>query len=105
MTRMMIRFGFHRETEERPGWCSDPHLPPCAAYVTAVSYFSSKRILSLSHHYSNKPLCFLFAIYLQLCRDNGDGLFQRGVEMCVAYDSGALSLIDLFFLKRFPAEA
>lgn len=22
---------FHRVTEERPGWCSDPHLPPCAA--------------------------------------------------------------------------
>jgi len=20
-----------RETEEKPGWCSDPHLPPCAA--------------------------------------------------------------------------
>lgn len=24
-----------RETEERPGWCTDPHLPPCAAYVKA----------------------------------------------------------------------
>ncbi|KAF9594809.1 hypothetical protein IFM89_034792 [Coptis chinensis] len=22
----------HKETEEKPGWCSDPHLPPCAAY-------------------------------------------------------------------------
>lgn len=21
----------HKETEEKPGWCSDPHLPPCAA--------------------------------------------------------------------------
>ncbi|PWA66752.1 hypothetical protein CTI12_AA322950 [Artemisia annua] len=19
----------HKETEEKPGWCSDPHLPPC----------------------------------------------------------------------------
>ncbi|XP_044352384.1 uncharacterized protein [Triticum aestivum] len=23
----------HKDTEERPGWCTDPHLPPCAAYV------------------------------------------------------------------------
>ncbi|KAI3985850.1 hypothetical protein MKX01_026636 [Papaver californicum] len=23
----------HRETEEKPGWSSDLHLPPCAAYV------------------------------------------------------------------------
>ena len=21
----------NRDTEEKPGWCSDPHLPPCAA--------------------------------------------------------------------------
>jgi len=21
----------HKVTEERPGWCTDPHLPPCAA--------------------------------------------------------------------------
>ncbi|MQL95644.1 hypothetical protein Taro_028317 [Colocasia esculenta] len=23
----------HKETEEKPGWCTDPRLPPCAAYV------------------------------------------------------------------------
>ncbi|MCD9640805.1 hypothetical protein HAX54_026454 [Datura stramonium] len=23
----------HKDTEEKPGWCSDPHLPPCAAFV------------------------------------------------------------------------
>lgn len=23
----------NRVTEEKPGWCSDPHLPPCAAYA------------------------------------------------------------------------
>ncbi|KAL8485418.1 hypothetical protein ACS0TY_027640 [Phlomoides rotata] len=21
----------HKDTAEKPGWCSDPHLPPCAA--------------------------------------------------------------------------
>jgi hypothetical protein len=26
----------NRVTEERPGWCSDPHLPPCAAYAFCI---------------------------------------------------------------------
>ncbi|KAL1565218.1 hypothetical protein AAHA92_07461 [Salvia divinorum] len=27
----------HKITEERPGWCSDPHLPPCAAFVEIMA--------------------------------------------------------------------
>ncbi|TKW24733.1 hypothetical protein SEVIR_3G069100v4 [Setaria viridis] len=27
----------HKDTEERPGWCSDPHLPPCAAFVEIMA--------------------------------------------------------------------
>ncbi|XP_071926852.1 uncharacterized protein [Coffea arabica] len=27
----------HKETTERPGWCSDPHLPPCAAFVEIMA--------------------------------------------------------------------
>ncbi|GER33322.1 hypothetical protein STAS_09458 [Striga asiatica] len=28
----------HRDTEERrPGWCTDPHLPPCAAFVEIMA--------------------------------------------------------------------
>ncbi|KAE9585759.1 hypothetical protein Lalb_Chr24g0394691 [Lupinus albus] len=27
----------HKVTEERPGWCSDPHLPPCAAFVEIMA--------------------------------------------------------------------
>lgn len=27
----------NRDTEEKPGWCSDPHLPPCAAYALSLS--------------------------------------------------------------------
>ncbi len=26
-------FSSYRITEEKPGWCNNPHLPPCAAYV------------------------------------------------------------------------
>nr|XP_043605965.1 uncharacterized protein LOC122578136 [Erigeron canadensis]XP_043605966.1 uncharacterized protein LOC122578136 [Erigeron canadensis] len=27
----------HKETTEKPGWCSDPHLPPCAAFVEIMA--------------------------------------------------------------------
>ncbi|KAL5082383.1 hypothetical protein RYX36_010804 [Vicia faba] len=27
----------HTVTQERPGWCSDPHLPPCAAFVEIMA--------------------------------------------------------------------
>ncbi|XP_010557340.1 PREDICTED: uncharacterized protein LOC104826374 [Tarenaya hassleriana] len=27
----------HKETKEKPGWCSDPHLPPCAAFVEIMA--------------------------------------------------------------------
>ncbi|KAL3501123.1 hypothetical protein ACH5RR_035572 [Cinchona calisaya] len=27
----------HKETTERPGWCSDPHRPPCAAFVEIMA--------------------------------------------------------------------
>ncbi|CAK7332307.1 unnamed protein product [Dovyalis caffra] len=27
----------HKDTKEKPGWCSDPHLPPCAAFVEIMA--------------------------------------------------------------------
>ncbi|XP_028776544.1 uncharacterized protein LOC114733278 isoform X1 [Neltuma alba] len=27
----------HKVTEEKPGWCTDPHLPPCAAFVEIMA--------------------------------------------------------------------
>ncbi|XP_062151487.1 uncharacterized protein LOC133859919 isoform X2 [Alnus glutinosa] len=30
-------FPLYRDTEEKPGWCSDPHLPPCAAFVEIMA--------------------------------------------------------------------
>ncbi|XP_059670078.1 uncharacterized protein LOC132315725 isoform X2 [Cornus florida] len=32
----------HKETEERPGWCDDPHLPPCAAFVEIMATVFSR---------------------------------------------------------------
>ncbi|XP_052196655.1 uncharacterized protein LOC127804000 [Diospyros lotus] len=37
MTRKKDGREVHKETEERPGWCSDPHLPPCAAFVEIMA--------------------------------------------------------------------
>jgi hypothetical protein len=31
MTKRLGDQEVHKVTEERPGWCTDPHLPPCAA--------------------------------------------------------------------------
>ncbi|KAF5479695.1 hypothetical protein F2P56_000494 [Juglans regia] len=33
MTKMRGNGEVHKDTEEKPGWCTDPHLPPCAAYA------------------------------------------------------------------------
>ncbi|KAF3431187.1 hypothetical protein FNV43_RR25917 [Rhamnella rubrinervis] len=27
----------HKETQEKPGWCTDPHLPPCAGFVEIMA--------------------------------------------------------------------
>ncbi|XP_073045022.1 uncharacterized protein [Primulina eburnea] len=37
MTRKREEIEVHKDTEERPGWCEDPHLPPCAAFVEIMA--------------------------------------------------------------------
>ncbi|KAL8111738.1 hypothetical protein AgCh_019450 [Apium graveolens] len=37
MTKRREDHEVHKETEERPGWCKDPHLPPCAAFVEIMA--------------------------------------------------------------------
>ncbi|XP_022991016.1 uncharacterized protein LOC111487733 isoform X1 [Cucurbita maxima] len=32
----------HKETEEKPGWCTHPHLPPCAAFVEIMATVFSR---------------------------------------------------------------
>ncbi|KAJ6814242.1 uncharacterized protein M6B38_392855 [Iris pallida] len=32
----------HKQTEERPGWCSSPQLPPCAAFVEIMATVFSR---------------------------------------------------------------
>ncbi|KAI3902778.1 hypothetical protein MKW92_027975 [Papaver armeniacum] len=37
MTKRRSDLEVHKNTTERPGWCSDPHLPPCAAFVEIMA--------------------------------------------------------------------
>ncbi|XVF16322.1 hypothetical protein REPUB_Repub10bG0021300 [Reevesia pubescens] len=42
MTRKRDNTEVHKDTEEKPGWCSDPHLPPCAAFVEIMATVFSR---------------------------------------------------------------
>ncbi|XP_055805660.1 uncharacterized protein LOC129874400 isoform X4 [Solanum dulcamara] len=37
MTKRRNDTDVHKETQERPGWCTDPHLPPCAGFVEIMA--------------------------------------------------------------------
>ncbi|KAA3489538.1 Trimethylguanosine synthase [Gossypium australe] len=52
----------HKFTEEKPGWCSDPHLPPCAAYAFCL---------------------FISQIHTYLCGNYGARFFSGSLEMCM----------------------
>lgn len=37
MTKRLGNSEVHKTTEERPGWCEDPHRPPCAGFVEIMA--------------------------------------------------------------------
>ncbi|KAJ6959815.1 hypothetical protein NC653_038007 [Populus alba x Populus x berolinensis] len=42
MTKRRDGIEVHKDTEEKPGWCTDPHLPPCAAFVEIMATVFSR---------------------------------------------------------------
>ncbi|XP_019160916.1 PREDICTED: uncharacterized protein LOC109157468 isoform X2 [Ipomoea nil] len=40
----------HKETTERPGWCWDPHQPPCAAFVEIMAPVFSRNAWRCTWH-------------------------------------------------------
>ncbi|XP_047321507.1 uncharacterized protein LOC124925526 [Impatiens glandulifera] len=43
MTRRRGGIEVHKQTEERPGWCSHPHAPPCAGFVEIMAPVFSRK--------------------------------------------------------------
>lgn len=43
MTRKRDNVEVHKETTEQPGWCTDPHLPPCAGFVEIMAPVFSRK--------------------------------------------------------------
>ncbi|KAJ4970370.1 hypothetical protein NE237_003469 [Protea cynaroides] len=43
MTKRRGDSEFHTETSEQPGWCNDPHVPPCAAFVEIMAPVFSRQ--------------------------------------------------------------
>ncbi|CAN6441725.1 unnamed protein product [Victoria cruziana] len=37
LTKRRTDVEIHKGTQERPGWCRDPHLPPCAGFVEIMA--------------------------------------------------------------------
>ncbi|CAI9767914.1 unnamed protein product [Fraxinus pennsylvanica] len=37
MTKRRDHHEVHKQTEEKPGWCSDPRLPPCSAFIEIMA--------------------------------------------------------------------
>lgn len=42
MTKRRDDSEVHKITEEKPGWCNNPHLPPCAAFVEIMATVFSR---------------------------------------------------------------
>uniref|UniRef100_A0A0C9RUT9 TSA: Wollemia nobilis Ref_Wollemi_Transcript_12273_1696 transcribed RNA sequence n=1 Tax=Wollemia nobilis TaxID=56998 RepID=A0A0C9RUT9_9CONI len=43
MTKRRGDVEVHKKTEERPGWCHDPNLPPCAGFVEIMAPVFSRK--------------------------------------------------------------
>nr|XP_043607832.1 uncharacterized protein LOC122579678 [Erigeron canadensis] len=43
MTRKRNDSEVHKEAKERDGWCADPHLPPCAAFIEIMAPVFSRK--------------------------------------------------------------
>ncbi|KZV46432.1 hypothetical protein F511_17873 [Dorcoceras hygrometricum] len=43
MTRKRSGTDIHKDAEEKPGWCRNPHLPPCAAFVEIMAPVFSRK--------------------------------------------------------------
>ena len=77
-----LALNWFRITEEKPGWCSDPHLPPCAAYVEEafLSAFYELRGTKQSRYFvslTNADLSRSWLLYFQEMPGDACGIWSR----------------------------
>ncbi|XP_031480722.1 uncharacterized protein LOC116250887 [Nymphaea colorata] len=78
----------HKETTERPGWCSDPHLPPCAAFVDLTAPVFSR----------DAWRCVWYMIQNDLV--HGWGLDFIGLRRCVQPAHERIGVVDSHWVVR-----
>lgn len=61
-------YGCRREVEERPGWCHDPHLPPCAGFVEIMAPVFSRESWRCAWHMIQNDLVHGWGLDLALRR-------------------------------------
>ncbi|KVI00192.1 hypothetical protein Ccrd_021565 [Cynara cardunculus var. scolymus] len=92
----------HKDTEEKPGWCSDPHLPPCAAdygscvltgsLAVHVVYDSVQYILSMGS-FANNNANFGFIMHMKNDLVHGWGL-DFALRRCVEPAHEKIGVVD-----------
>jgi hypothetical protein len=50
MTKKRDDTEVHKHAEERNGWCTDPNLPPCAAYASLLIYINRNELSKKDLH-------------------------------------------------------
>nr|GMD96979.1 lysine ketoglutarate reductase trans-splicing protein [Ipomoea batatas] len=75
----------HKETTERPGWCWDPHQPPCAAFVEIMAPVFSRNAWRCTWHMIQNDLVHGWGL---------DFALQRCIE--VSFYSIICQMVSLF---------
>ncbi|KAF3793325.1 hypothetical protein EJ110_NYTH09735 [Nymphaea thermarum] len=68
LTRRRTDVEIHKETQERPGWCRDPHLPPCAGFVEIMAPVFSRNAWRCVWHMIQNDLVHGWGLDLALQR-------------------------------------
>ncbi|KVI02506.1 Protein of unknown function DUF707 [Cynara cardunculus var. scolymus] len=88
MTRKRDDSEVHKEAEERDGWCTDPHLPPCAAFVEIMAPVFSRNAWRCVWHMIQNDLVHGWGLDFALRRcvegtaENGKAPWEGVRERC-----------------------
>ncbi|XP_042458341.1 uncharacterized protein LOC122042350 isoform X1 [Zingiber officinale] len=92
MTKRRIHSDVHKETMEKPGWCTDPHLPPCAAFVEIVAPVFSRNAWRCVWHMIQNDLVHGWGLDFAFARCVEPAHEKIGVvdAQWISYQSGSI---------------